>query len=120
MPRNGSWHALFPYRKKAFLPSSPFSFAFPPRWGEVSPKGEPRSYLDRVYNQGIPGHLNRGHHPANHLNLTKGGLLDLAVSSVTGELLGFLNKVSRLYISLVFLLHKINFILRVIHSYAVV
>lgn len=76
-------------RKEAFylLRPSPSSFlgrAKLLRGNQVS-----RSYLDRIYSQGIPGHLNRWRHPENHLNAIEGGLLDLAVSSVTGELLGF-------------------------------
>lgn len=62
------------------------SFGFPPRWDELlEGESEPRGVtsIGYTHSQGIPGHLNRGLHPANHLNATKGA--SLILRSVVGN-----------------------------------
>jgi len=94
MPWNGSWHALFPYRKEAFLPSSPFSFLFssmrePTR--ELSLEKLPRSDI----HSGDTWIFKSGTSPGEPSEFYRGGLLDLTMSSVTGEFLSPLKRFKR-------------------------
>jgi len=112
MPWNGSWHALFPYRKEAFLPSSPFSFLFsstkrePKR--ELSLEKLPRSDI----HSGDTWIFKSGTSPGEPSEFYRGDLLDLTMSSVTREFLSPLKRFKRkIYIFCYFFLKSLFYFL---------